>query len=234
MRFAVRSTLVALSLAGAGLVAAPGGAEAFGPVQPTLVSAVPSAATPNVANGTVLTIALAGSKVIAGGTFTSASAPGTTTPTVVRNNLLAFSSSTGAIDSAFNPGPNGTVEQVIAGPLPNTVYVMGAFSTIGGVTSKGIALLSSLTGTVVPGWKVATLDGVVWTARLAGGHLVIGGTFTKISGVAHAGLGSLNPLTGALDLNPTTPHAPFVNIQLAGHHNYTGATGQSNGPVAPV
>jgi len=231
MRFAVRSTLVALSLAGAGLVAAPGGAEAFGPVQPTLVSAVPSAATPNVANGTVLTIALAGSKVIAGGTFTSASAPGTTTPTVVRNNLLAFSSSTGAIDSAFNPGPNGTVEQVIAGPLPNTVYVMGAFSTIGGVTSKGIALLSSLTGTVVPGWKVATLDGVVWTARLAGGHLVIGGTFTKISGVAHAGLGSLNPLTGALDLNPTTPHAPFVNIQLAGHHNYTGATGQSNGPV---
>ena len=223
MKFAARAAVVSLALACAGLVAAPGGAEAFGPVQPTLVSVAPSASTPNVANGIVLALAQVGTKVFAGGTFTAASAPGTLTPTVARKNLLAFDSTTGAIDTAFNPSPNGTVEQVIAGPVPNTVYVMGSFSTVAGVTSKGIVLLSTLTGAVVPGWKVATLDGVVWTARLTGGHLVIGGTFTKIAGVAHAGLGSLNPTTGALD--------PYVTIQLAGHHNYTGQAGQSNGAV---
>ena len=223
MRLALRAAVVSIAVAGAAVVAAPGGAQAFGPVQATLVSAVPSAATPNVANGIVLTITQVGTKVIAGGTFTAASAPGKLTPTVTRNNLLAFDSTTGAIDTAFNPGPNGTIEQVLAGPAPNTVYVMGTFTTIAGVSSKAIALLSTLTGAVVPGWKVATLDGVVWAAHLVGAHLVITGTFTKIAGVAHAGIGSLNPTTGALD--------PYVTIQLAGHHNYTGQPGQSNGPV---
>jgi len=223
MRFALRAAVVSVVLASAAVVAAPGGAQAFGPVQATLVSAVPSVATPNVANGIVLSIAQVGTKVIAGGTFTAASAPGKLTPTVTRNNLLAFATTTGAIDTAFNPGPNGTVEQILAGPTPNTVYVMGSFTTIAGVSSKGIALLSTLTGAVAPGWKVATLDGAVWAARLAGGHLVITGTFTKIGGVAHAGVGSINPTTGALD--------PYVAIQLAGHHNYTGQPGQSNGPV---
>jgi hypothetical protein len=223
MRFAFRAAVALFALAGAAVVGSPGGAQAFGPVQSTLVNAVPSAATPNVANGIVLTIAQVGTKVIAGGTFTAASAPGKLTPTVTRNNLLAFDSTTGTIDTAFNPRPNGTIEQVIAGPTPNTVYVMGAFTTVAGITSRGIALLSTLTGAVVPSWKVAALDGVVWSARLVGSHLVIGGTFTKIGTVAHAGLGSLNPTTGALD--------PYVSIKLAGHHNYTGQPGQSNGPV---
>jgi Malectin domain len=223
MRFAVRAALVSVALAGTSLVAAPGGAEAFGTTQSTLVSPVPSANTPNVANGIVLAVSQVGTKVIIGGTFTAASAPGKTTPTVTRNNLLAFDSTTGAIDTTFNPSPNGTVEQILPGPSPSTVYVMGSFTTVGGATSKGIALLSTLTGLLVPGWKVPKLDGVVWTARLAGSHLIIGGTFTKIGTAAHAGLGSLNATTGALD--------PYVTVQLAGHHNYTGQPGQSDGPV---
>ena len=58
------------------------------------------------------------------------------------------------------------------------------------------------------------MDGAVWTVQLAGGHLLIAGMFTTVNGAAHAGLASLNPTTGALD--------PYINIQLAGHHNYTG------------
>ena len=123
MRFAVRAALVSVALAGTSLVAAPGGAEAFGTTQSTLVSSVPSANTPNVANGIVLAVSQVGTKVIIGGTFTAASAPGKTTPTVTRNNVLAFDSTTGAIDTAFNPSPNGTVEQILPGPSPSTVYV---------------------------------------------------------------------------------------------------------------
>ena len=41
--------------------------------------------------------------------------------------------------------------------------------------------------------------------------------------MTHDGLASLDPLTGALD--------PYLNVQLTGHHNYTGLTGQSSAPV---
>lgn len=58
------------------------------------------------------------------------------------------------------------------------------------------------------GFKPPALNGIVEAMRLAGG-------------VTHDGLATLNPATGAL----TT----FMNVQLTGHHHYTG-TG-ANGPV---
>ena len=94
------------------------------------------------------------------------------------------------------------------------MYVGGSFSTVNGVKSKGITLLNLSNGSIVTGFKPAVLNGAVQSARLSAGRLFVTGAFTTVGGVAHGGLATLNPTTGALD--------PYMNIQLTGHHNYSG------------
>ncbi|HEY5032782.1 MAG TPA: hypothetical protein VIJ54_09930, partial [Actinomycetes bacterium] len=217
----VRVPLVAVVLLGIGVAfTAPAGATT-GLAQPTLVSAVPSSPTPNVNNGTVLAIIQIGTRIVVGGSFTTVSPPGVTngTQAVTRKSVFAFNAATGAIDTGFAPVLDGMVEGFAPGPSPDTVYVGGYFSNVNGVKSKGITLLSTVTGTVVPGFKPAALDGAVWSIVPALGHLVIGGTFTKIGSAAHSGIGSLNPTTGAIDT--------WMGVQLTGHHNYNGVSGSN-------
>ncbi len=202
----------------------PAGAFAGSP-QTSVVSAVPSAMTPNVNNSTVLTMTQVGSRIIVGGSFTSVSPPGVQggAQAVSRNYVFAFSAVTGQVDPGFAPTLDGMVEGLTPGPTVDTVYVGGYFSNVNGVKSKGITLLSTVTGAIVPGFAPAVLTGAVWSIVPVGGRLLIGGTFAKAGGVAHSGLASLNPTTGALD--------PYLSIQLAGHHNYTGLPSQSNAAV---
>ena len=44
-----------------------------------------------------------------------------------------------------------------------------------------------------------------------------------MGGAAHAGLVTLDPNTGKVQ--------PYMQVQVAGHHNYTGQPGQANTPV---
>ena len=220
-----RLALLAAALVPAlALVAAPAGASPGSP-QSTLASTVPTAFTPNVNNGVVLTMVQVGTRIVVGGSFTSVSPPGVNkgAQAMVRNYLLAFNVATGQVDPIFLPALDGVVEGLYAGPTADTVYVAGAFNNVDGVSDKGIALVSTVTGAIVPGFKPAVINGVVWSVIPTGGHLLIGGTFTLVGGVAHDGLASLDPLTGALD--------PYLGVQLTGHHNYTGLTGQANAPV---
>ncbi len=192
--------------------------------QSQIVSAAASTATPDISDGIVYAITQVGTRMIVGGSFTTVANHGSTA-TVTRNYILAFDATTGLIDTGFVPALDGVVESITPGPSADTVYVGGLFSTVNGVKSKGIVLLSTVTGQIVNGWKPAAMDGGVYTVRLAGGRLYIAGTFVTLNKIQHQGIGTLNPLTGALD--------PFMNVQLTGHHNYTGAAGESNGAVGP-
>ena len=114
--------------AAVGLAVAPlgsAGAAGLGPAdtnglnQPTLVSAVPGTNTPNIANGTVFAITEVGNEMIVGGSFTSVTAPGTTTNPVTRNYLFGFDATTGAISTTFVPQLNsGPVEGLAPGRSP--------------------------------------------------------------------------------------------------------------------
>jgi hypothetical protein len=190
---------------------------------PGVVSAVPASTTPNIADGTVLAITKIGNKVFVGGTFTAVNPPAMKTGSVPRNYILAYDATTGAVDTAFVPQVDKAVEALIPGPIPNTVYVAGDFNTVNGVKSKSVALLDVNTGQMVPGFKPAPMDGIARSIVLVNGHLIVGGTFGLVNGVAHAGLVSLNPTTGAIQ--------PYINVQLAGHHNYRGTPGQVAGAV---
>ena len=225
MRSTPAKAFATAALVVSGLVAVPvAQASALSVTQPHLVGAVPFTNTPNIADGTVYAITQVGTRIIVGGSFTSVTAPGTTTNALTRNYLFAFDATTGAIDTSFVPVLDaGPVEGLTPGTSPDTVYVAGQFTTVNGTRSRNVALISTVTGALVHGWAPPAMDGVGWTARLANGHLLLGGTFTKVAGVAHAGLVSLNPATGASD--------GYLAVQVAGHHNYTGQPGQSNAPV---
>ena len=191
-----------------------------GTAQSKVVSAVPASYTPNIDGGVVQSIAQVGSTIVAGGTFTSATAHGSTSA-VTNKGVVAFDQSTGALNTAFAPTPNGAVDFVLAGPSAGTVYVGGTFATVNGVKSKGIVLLNVSNGSIVTTWKPAILNGAVYSARVSGGILFVTGTFTTVGGVAHSGIATLNPTTGALN--------PYMNVQLTGHHNYNGSSGANGG-----
>jgi PKD repeat protein len=198
-------------------------AGAVGQHSSTVVSSTPMVGTPDITNGQVNAITGVGTRIISGGTFTSAANHGSTA-TVARSSVLAFDAATGALSTTFAPTLDGVVQAVEPGPIADTVYVGGTFSTVNGVKSKGITLLSTITGAIVGNFKSPSLNGSVYGIRLSGGRLYVAGIFTTTTGsVAHGGIAALNPTTGAVD--------PFMNVQLAGHHNYNGSG--ANGGVGP-
>ncbi len=223
----VATASVAATAAACGfLVAAAVPASAVGVSQPTLVSAVPSSFTPNVNDGIVYSIAKVGNWIVLGGSFTTVTAHGATTA-VARTDVLAYNSTTGALNTGFAPTLDGQVNSVIAGPTANTVYVGGAFTTVNGVKSKSLALLNINTGAAVAGFKTPALDGVVQSMRVSGSRLYIAGSFTTVAGVLHQGIATVNATTGALD--------PFMNVQLTGHHNYpNGVSGAVGGRAMDI
>jgi len=188
--------------------------------QSQVVSSVPASFTPDIDGGTVFSIAQAGSWIVAGGSFTSATQHGSQVA-VHDTGVVAFDQVTGALDTGFRPVLNGQVDVVLPGPTAGTVYVGGAFSTVSGVKSRGITLLNLSNGSIAAGFHPAVLNGIVEAMRSLGGRLYLTGTFTTAGGVTHDGLATLNAVTGALD--------PFMDVQLTGHHSYNG-TG-ADGPV---
>lgn len=213
--------LAALASVALGLAAVSSPAGAAGTPQSQVPSAVPAYFTPNVKDGTVFTIASVGTRVILGGDFTQAAKPGGAV--VTRRYVLAFNASNGAIDNGFVPVLDGAVQDVTPGPSPDTVYVSGVFTTVNGVKSRNIALLSTVTGAIVSGFKSPTPNGGVTTAKLVGRRVIIGGNFTTVSGSQRLGLASLSATTGVLD--------SYVTTKLTGHHNYTGQPNQALGAV---
>lgn len=210
------SVLAVGVLAAALLVAPPGAVASQSSDAPPTVGAmpseVPSAATPNITGDNVQSIAAVGSRMIIGGPFT-------TVGTAARQGLAAFDSTTGAVDSGFNPTVTGSVLRVLPGPVSDTVYVVGNFSVINGTASKKIALLSTVTGALVPTFTPPAFNGEIDDVKLSNGRLFLGGAFTKVGTVARGGLATLNPTTGAFD--------PFLGVTLTEHHNNTGTGAQA-------
>jgi hypothetical protein len=192
------------------VLAPPAGAEQ--PVaQPQVVSATPSAATPSVNDGAVHTITQIGSTIVAGGAFTSVTAPGSTVA-VKRTNIFAFDAVTGALITTFAPVINGEVDALAPGPDGTSVYIGGQFTTVNAAARRGVVRLNLATGTPTAGWVAPVINGAVNDLLAYGTRLYLAGTFTLVNAVPHAGLATVSAANGHLD--------QFMNIQLSGHHNY--------------
>jgi hypothetical protein len=193
-----------------------------------VANVVPFKYTPNFTNGAVKAIVQATrgttTRVFAGGTFTSVSqvTAGGTAAAVTRNHLAAFDPATGALDTGFVPSLNAEVDAIVATPDGTGVYVAGRFTTASGVSTR-LALLSTTTGKPITTFK-ASVNGAINDLALVGNHLLVGGSFSSIGGLARNNLGSVNATTGAVDAN-------YFAINLSGHHAYGRFPNSANGPV---
>ncbi|MGZ4508079.1 MAG: PKD domain-containing protein [Blastococcus sp.] len=188
-----------------------GAASAAGVAQPGVVTAAPSALTPQVLDNQVLDLAEVGNRIVVAGSFTQVQdAPTNGGATFAQPYVFAFDPATGKIDRAFAPAVNGVVNTVIAGPN-GTVFLGGTFSSVNGATVRKLTQLSLATGARTS-FKTPALDGAVNSLVMAGSRLVVAGIFTTVAGVPHGGLATLNATTGALD--------EYLGVDVTGHHNY--------------
>ncbi|WP_174536717.1 malectin domain-containing carbohydrate-binding protein [Micromonospora chalcea] len=206
-------TVVGLSPATPAAAAAPG--------HDKVVHTVPSTASPDVQDGSVDAIHDAGSKIIAGGSFTRVQNRNSDVD-IPRNYLLAFDKATGAVDTAFAPTLDNEVTAVTGGPTANTVFVAGKFNTVNGVTRRKVALLDVNTGALVTSFAPPAFNGLIKDIALVGNRLLVGGIFTTAGNPnPRGGLASLNATTGAVD--------SYLTTTLTENHNWDGVSGAKAG-----
>lgn len=159
------------------------------------VSGTPRDWNPNV-NGRVNAIMVSGTTAYLGGAFSSVGG-------VTRNRAAAVDAVTAQL-RAFDPNVNVNfpTEVTTFGIYSSTVYMGGAFATVGGATRGGIAAVDATSGAVLS-WNPG-VNGSVYAMRLippldvfAPPTVLIGGQFTQAGGAARSNIASLNGGTGA-------------------------------------
>lgn len=183
---------------------------------------VPSKNTPGILDGEVHKIVQVGDTMIAGGLFTTVADPQNGTQ-YARQNLVAFDATTGLVSQTFNPTVDGSVEQLLPGPVAGTVYVAGDFTKINGKGPNHLQLLDVKTGLAVSSFKAPSTSGGIHALELLpNNRLFIGGFFSTVGGNPWGQFATVNATTGALD--------PFMNLVAAGNHN-TGTGAKA--PIGP-
>ncbi|WP_199183380.1 LamG-like jellyroll fold domain-containing protein [Cryobacterium sp. Y82] len=147
---------------------------------------------PNV-NGAVraLTVSTDGSRLFAGGAFTSVGG-------VSRYRVAAFDVQSGALVPGWAPVLNAGVKALTyAG---NSVYVGGTFTSASGQSRARMAAFSGSTGALVP-WSGTPAGGSInaLVASPDGSKVIIGGSFTTYNGGSNPGYGmaATDATTGA-------------------------------------
>jgi hypothetical protein len=175
-----------------------------------VVSANPVDNTPHVKDGTVRAVAVVGSKVVVGGTFTQVQQAGTT-KVLARSGIFSYDKATGAIDTAFAPKLLKATKDTEGNFLPGEIYALqagdsgtvfaaGYFATVNGATVRSLARLKLASGANDTTFKgqLGTNAGVRALVR-RGSHLYAGGTFTSIGGASRSLIARLNATSGAAD-----------------------------------
>lgn len=182
-------------------------------------------------NGTVgnLAVGLDGA-VYVGGSFTEVNSE-------PRKNLARVSGSTGWVDPAWKPSPDGSRVSAVVLDGDGNVYVGGSYTTIGGVARRNLAKISAA-GLVDPYWNPSPDNDIYSIARAPGGVVYAGGSFLQIGNTARNGIAALaGPPTISVAVTNTqgsvlgaaTYGQPLVAIASIG----VGATGfNMNGSAA--
>jgi hypothetical protein len=204
----------AMAMAVAALPATPAAAAA-GPV-----SNSPASGTPQLANtGTTQTVrqlVQCGDIMYAVGNFVTINR---FTTTYTRNNIFSFSAISPYQVTSWNPNVNGQVNSIaFSGGDCSKAYIGGKFTSVGGVSAKNIAEISTSTGAVITGFR-HNANGQVETLAAYNGHILAGGYYTSINndGGANPYMTSLDATTGADD--------GFLHLNISGHYHFCNSSG---------
>ena len=151
------------------------------------------------AAGWVADQAIKGDTVFAGGKFSSARPAGAAAGTSesARNNLLAYSLSTGVLNTGFKPVLNGEVKVLTLSPDQTRLYVGGTFTTVNGASRGGIVAFDTATGRVVDTFK-ATVNGTVYGISATSTTVYVGGSFSAANGNNRQGFAAFSASTGGV------------------------------------
>jgi len=137
---------------------------------------------------TVEALAVSGSTVYVGGSFTSIGGQ-------PRVGIAALDAATGQA-TAWNPSAGGVTYPEVAALAVSgsTVYVGGGFTTIGGQPRNDIAAIDVATGQATP-WN-SNANGIVGALAVSGSTVYAGGAFTSIGGQPRNRIAALDATTG--------------------------------------
>jgi PKD repeat protein len=197
-----------------------------GPANPTTVSAD---ALPTVQiNGVAWDQVTIGSTVYVAGSFTRARPAGAAAGTQesVRNHLLAYDITTGALIPSFAPSLNAQALTITASPDGSRLYVGGDFTAVNGQARNRIVALTPA-GAVVPGFA-PSVNSQVRAIAATNTTVYLAGSLSAVGGVSRSRLAAVSAANGAL-----LPWAPVPGVgPVTG--NRDGNTNTSNVPMAMV
>jgi hypothetical protein len=140
-------------------------------------------------SGEVSALAVSGSTVYMGGSFSGANSIG---GSLTRNNVAAVDATTGTA-TAWDPNASGVVHALAV--LGSTVYIGGDFaganSINGTLTRNRLAQVDGTTG-LATGWGPDADDSVRALASDSGGGVIAGGEFDQVGSVFHEGVASFS------------------------------------------
>lgn len=207
-----RALLATVGCAATLVVAAPAHADPH-PTHPGLVSADPSNTTPNVLDGHVNAFAQVGDTMVVGGDFSQVEQGGVVHD---RDNVFAFSVSTGAVLDDFAASANGEVHDLQVTADQSGVVLAGAFFKVNGVPhTSHLAEVSITDGELVPSFTSPEPNGLVRDIVAASGHYYVAGAFTELGGHPRDYLAALDP--DGSDSN--TAELDFDGVNASGSTN---------------
>jgi len=171
------------------------------------------------ASGTVEAIAVNGSTVYLGGSFTKVGGKG-------HQRVAAVDATTGAPIASFKPTVNAEVLGLAV--HGSDVYLGGNFTTVNGASRTYLVALNGSSGSTdsaFTGSADAEVQAVTMTTD--GAKLVIGGNFTHVDGSSQSHIAAVSPATGATMSWAT--HTSYGIVALAADSSGVYAAGAGSG-----
>jgi PKD repeat protein len=166
----------------------------------TLAPQTPRTDMPKISDGEIWDINVVGNRVFVAGSFTTITNQRPTNTTSYHQvGLASYNLTTGLVDPDFTPVfGGGGVENVEPSPDGTKLYVAGNFSSVNGVTRKGVVRIDPATGATVTAFTANT-DAKATELAATNSTLYIGGKFTKVNNVARRALAAVDGATGVVD-----------------------------------
>ncbi|HXP18215.1 MAG TPA: LamG domain-containing protein [Streptosporangiaceae bacterium] len=163
----------------------------------------------------VVTLSPDGHTLYVGGDFTDVTIGATTSP---RSYGAAFDLTTSPPTlTSWDPKANGPIRAIAPSPDGTTIYLGGAFGTLGTTSRAFAGAVDAATGGTVAPWA-PVVDKLVDSIAIApgGSAVLIGGFFSTFNGVTQQGIGSTDATTGTT-VNPwpnILPSGQLINSQV--------------------